>query len=596
MDRQGITVFQHTTPQWPLVIAIALALGILALMLPILAMAAVGIDSINPSCAGVGNEVTITGNGFGAQNVKVTVGGIPAQVLRATGNQATFRVPGVLAGFTTVTATNPGGHADSIAFQAKSLEMCANGIDDDCNDQIDDPNGCITCAEVAAEEFEKQAFGAWASTIEHAKTLGFVKIEAAQFCLNTGTRDTTHASAILVNPTKTPPDDRVFLASFVPNQFAFLVKVDTHRVTTLFTHNGGLRIPPGGQAEVVRGTDFCGGLWLDYLDCRVQEDPLTTLQIAACLVAIDLNLIATGATMGTAAAFLTPATIALCIDIIAGPVPPGAESSACTPPNGAPCNRGSKCSVSAADECQWGFCVPTIPDHLGEECVEENLLFGSRIYPRCEGFSSNDVETLRCKADGYCRQALTFCPDGQECTGSPGNAKCQKLPRCGDNVVDTGEQCDGSDLVGQTCQSQGYPDGGMLACTSDCRSFDTSMCATSTSACPSCFLGEQCGLQEVAPGRFLGCYYTQASSRDGCFCGRYDIAGAECDRIGDAACLPGWRCVVGCNGHNVCVPPCVQCFPAGWPCNNTNNPYMCCNGISSCYSDDPNRPLATTCH
>jgi len=45
---------------------------------------------------------------------------------------------------------------------------------------------------------------------------------------------------------------------------------------------------------------------------------------------------------------------------------------------------------------------------------------------------------------------------------------------CGNNSIDTGEQCDGNLLDGQTCQSLGF-DTGDLACTGDCR-LDTSAC------------------------------------------------------------------------------------------------------------------------
>jgi hypothetical protein len=50
------------------------------------------------------------------------------------------------------------------------------------------------------------------------------------------------------------------------------------------------------------------------------------------------------------------------------------------------------------------------------------------------------------------------------------------LPTCGDNAINVaGEECDGTDLGGQTCASLGFS-GGTLACSS-C-SFDTSDCST----------------------------------------------------------------------------------------------------------------------
>ncbi len=106
--------------------------------------AASQIKGITPSCAAVGDPITITGNGFGGQNVTVKVGGVPAQVLSATGNRVTFTVPAeVSGGVTVVTATNPGGQTGGIAFRVKMPEVCGDQTDDDCDGQIDDPDVCV---------------------------------------------------------------------------------------------------------------------------------------------------------------------------------------------------------------------------------------------------------------------------------------------------------------------------------------------------------------------------------------------------------------------------------------------------------------------
>jgi hypothetical protein len=48
---------------------------------------------------------------------------------------------------------------------------------------------------------------------------------------------------------------------------------------------------------------------------------------------------------------------------------------------------------------------------------------------------------------------------------------------CGDGAIDAcgGELCDGADLGGATCGTQGFPGGGTLSCTPSCE-FDTSAC------------------------------------------------------------------------------------------------------------------------
>ena len=46
---------------------------------------------------------------------------------------------------------------------------------------------------------------------------------------------------------------------------------------------------------------------------------------------------------------------------------------------------------------------------------------------------------------------------------------------CGNDIQEGDEVCDGSDLAGQACSTQGY-DSGTLACNLDC-TFNTSQCA-----------------------------------------------------------------------------------------------------------------------
>jgi hypothetical protein len=56
-------------------------------------------------------------------------------------------------------------------------------------------------------------------------------------------------------------------------------------------------------------------------------------------------------------------------------------------------------------------------------------------------------------------------------TGVPGD--------CGNGVIDAGEQCDGADLQGFTCDSLGLS-GGTLACDGTMCTFDTSMCMSTS--------------------------------------------------------------------------------------------------------------------
>jgi len=55
-------------------------------------------------------------------------------------------------------------------------------------------------------------------------------------------------------------------------------------------------------------------------------------------------------------------------------------------------------------------------------------------------------------------------------------------PVCGNNILEYGETCDGSDLNGESCLSQGF-DAGTLNCLNDCSGFDTNSCVNYPKQC-----------------------------------------------------------------------------------------------------------------
>ncbi len=93
---------------------------------------------------------------------------------------------------------------------------------------------------------------------------------------------------------------------------------------------------------------------------------------------------------------------------------------------------------------------------------------GNNVKETGEECDNDDLAGETCLSLGYtggslsCAADCTF--DESQCTG----------PVCGNGVVETGEDCDGSNLNGQDCQSLGYASG-TLSCNSNC-SFDTSRC------------------------------------------------------------------------------------------------------------------------
>jgi len=66
-----------------------------------------------------------------------------------------------------------------------------------------------------------------------------------------------------------------------------------------------------------------------------------------------------------------------------------------------------------------------------------------------------------------------ICEDGETAALCPED--CEEGEFCGDSQINGNEQCDGSQLGGQTCQSRGF-DGGTLGCIAGSCVFDTSGC------------------------------------------------------------------------------------------------------------------------
>lgn len=116
---------------------------------------------------------------------------------------------------------------------------------------------------------------------------------------------------------------------------------------------------------------------------------------------------------------------------------------------------------------------------------------------------------------------------------------CDPPLTCGDYVVDSLEQCDGSNLDGASCDSLSF-DGGSLVCAANCI-FDTSECF-------------ECGDGEVNPGEA---------------CDGSDFAGSDCQSVGFD------------GGTLVCTPSCER---------DTSECYRCgdgvLNGLEECDTSD----------
>ncbi len=173
---------------------------------------------------------------------------------------------------------------------------------------------------------------------------------------------------------------------------------------------------------------------------------------------------------------------------------------------------------------------------------------------------------------------------GYSCSGEP--STCTLL--CGNNTLDGGEQCDGGQLGGATCQTQGY-DQGSLACLTNC-TFDTAGCSMF-----SCGDGQVTGLEDCDGGNLdggtcltegfvggaLSCTGNCAYDTSNCIapvCGDGIITTAIGEQCDDNDTSSGDGCNAACQVENgwICSGEPSTCVPS---CGNGNvDPGEECDG------------------
>ena len=129
------------------------------------------------------------------------------------------------------------------------------------------------------------------------------------------------------------------------------------------------------------------------------------------------------------------------------------------------CDDGN---TSNTDACTNACAVAACGDgfvQAGEQCDDGGTANGDGCSSTCQ----NEAVCGDGSIDG-----AEECDDGNTNSGDGCNSICED-EYCGDGVLQVGEQCDGTDLDGQSCFTRGY-DLGELACTGLC-TFDTSDCS-----------------------------------------------------------------------------------------------------------------------
>jgi len=118
------------------------------------------------------------------------------------------------------------------------------------------------------------------------------------------------------------------------------------------------------------------------------------------------------------------------------------------------------------------------------------------------GDGSGGTATTTASAGGSSESTATqSTTDSASSTGGGGNGGTGSTNECGNNLAEAGEDCDGADLDGASCDSMGMGPG-ELSCNEDC-SFETSLC--------------DCGDNEVQEGEA---------------CDGTALAGGTCDELG----------------------------------------------------------------
>jgi len=235
--------------------------------------------------------------------------------------------------------------------------------------------------------------------------------------------------------------------------------------------------------EVCDGTDFGGLTCLDFgfgvegeLTCSFDSEgnPCSQITLDQCLPLCGNFELDPGET---------------CENVIISPPDPPVFNDNCRPNF---CTSCGDSNIDFQEECDDGNLDND--DGCSEFCILVPVTCGDGVATGeddCDGEDLNGRDCLSLGFDGGSLSCSASCRyDTDACTGTG--------PICGDPVVTVPiEQCDGTDLLGQTCNDFGF-DGGTLGCTTTCK-IDTGACMFS----PFCGDSAATGLEECDGEDFL---------------------------------------------------------------------------------------------
>ncbi len=184
----------------------------------------------------------------------------------------------------------------------------------------------------------------------------------------------------------------------------------------------------------------------------------------------------------------------------------------------------------------------------------------------CDGA---DLNGHTCATEGFTQGTLTC------------DATCMLVTtgctRCGNGVAEAGEQCDGADLAGHTCVSEGFT-GGTLTCDAAC-----TLVTTGCDQCGNGIIdpGEACDGSNLGGHTCVSLGFTAGtlSCTAGCA-----LDTALCSTCGNDIVEPGEQCddgntMSGDGCSATCQTELVSCDPDGvWTIMGPAFSYTCCAG------------------
>lgn len=191
------------------------------------------------------------------------------------------------------------------------------------------------------------------------------------------------------------------------------------------------------------------------------------------------------------------------------------------------------------------------------------------LFEQCDG---SNLSGQTCKTQGFATGELRC---GKDCKWD--TSGCKNEPKCGNGVLEVGEACDGKELNNRTCKSQGFQSG-TLQCSKDCL-LDTSGCVSESPTCkPTCPSNQVCNTQTKT---CVGCL-KNSDCKQGLCSNKQCVECAENSDCKQGVCSAN-RCV-GCVKDSDCTSKvCVS------------NQCVACRSNAECSQPKASRCANNTC-